>query len=239
MLKINCMVRGALTLLAVSVTVGVFAPGWVAAQTEPAVPGKVSGSSGDGMPDGVPGSSEGSAGMPDTESFYLKELKPAAKNGARSPQYVGALLGLGMHYNRANRFRDAERVLLQALTLVDSGAIKNVKRAPHVPAIKETVHPDGTVSAENMNPPSDYEQMMENLLPALIDAEIKSNHYVPAETHIKRCIAFLSRPGAFGGPGLMSAYWQYSELMRKQKRFKEAAMYKKKGDDINATFVGL
>lgn len=201
---------------------------------ETPVPGGEPGSAGGGMP----GSSDGFPGLPDTDARFQKELRDAAKKGKRSEAYIGSLLELGMHYNRQNRFASAERVLTEALAIVDGGAIKNVKKPLNVSAIKETVHPDGTVSAQNLNPPSAYEQLMENLLPALIAAEIQTGHLSAAEIYAKRTIAFLSgNPG--GKPGLMSAYWQYAEILRKQKRYKEAAAYKKKGDTINASFIGL
>jgi tetratricopeptide (TPR) repeat protein len=172
------------------------------------------------------------------EPAFLRLLNAAKKKGPRSLQYIGGLMELGMYYNRVNRFEDATRVLTQALAIVDSGAVKpSPKTAPVPPLVQH--HPGGVVSATNMNPPKPYEELMQNLMPALVQAEMNSGRMAQAESHIKRMIALAASDPVSGKLNLMSAYTAYAELCRKQGREREAAAYQKKADDINATFIGL
>lgn len=198
----------------------------------------------DGMPgaggvDGMPGSSEGSPGMDEQgEPAFLKNLQEARKQGPKSIQYIGSLLDLGMFYNRRERYADAERVLLQALAIVDSGALRpSPKTAPRPPIVQH--HPGGVVSATNCDPPKPYEELMQNLFPALVTAEIENSKYAAAEAHIKRMIALVPSNEVTGSLNLMSAYSSYATLLRKQGRVREAQIYEQKADAINKSFKPL
>lgn len=186
------------------------------------------------------GSVEGSPGMEDTEAVYSSMVRAAARKGKTSREYIGSLLGLGMHYNRANRFRDASRTLRQALQIIDSGALKPAPTAERKPEkIIERHHPNGVVSAEVVRTPYPYEEMMQELLPQLITAELGANELTIVEGHIKRLIALKGPNGVADKLSLMSAYAGYAELMRKRNRPKEAAIYDRKVDDINKSFKPL
>ena len=197
----------------------------------------------DEEPGVVPGVSEavsGSEGMPDTEQVYSAIVKKSLRKGRNSKEYIGSLLGLGMHYNRANRFQDASRTLKQALAIIDGGAMKPSPTKERTPEkIIERHHPGGVVSAEVVRTPYPYEEMMQELLPQLITAELGANELTIAEVHIKRLIATKGPNGVADKLGLMSAYASYAELMRKRKRPKEAEIYQRKVDEINSSFTPL
>jgi hypothetical protein len=198
-------------------------------------------------PDAVPGVSEpagvsvsGSEGMPDTEQVYAAFVKKGLRKGRNSKEYIGSLLGLGMHYNRANRFQDASKTLKQALAIIDGGAMKPSPTAERKPEkIIERQHPGGVVSAEVVRTPYPYEEMMQELLPQLISAELGANELTNAEVHIKRLLAVKGANEVSDKLALMSAYASYAELMRKRKRPKEAEMYQRKVDEINSSFKPL
>lgn len=160
------------------------------------------------------------------------------KYGIRSKQYIGSLMELGMYYNRHDRFVDAQRVLTEGLKLIDSGVVKPSPKTPELPPIVQT-HGDGTVSATNVNPRKPYEEMMENLLPALVQAEIATKNYKLAETHIKRQIALSAQNEVTGKLNLISAYTAYASLLRKLGRAAEAKSYEQKADAINKSFTPL
>jgi hypothetical protein len=202
----------------------------------PGVSGQDSSGSQPGM--GVGGSSPGSPGMEDSERNYQNLARNSQKKGARSVQYAGSLLDLGMHYNRANEFKKAESALLQSLAIIDSGALKPTSGYQERPPRVEQ-HGNGVVSATNMNTPTPYEDMMENLLPALISSESGCGHLTRAEEHCKRLIAICNSNAGRRLPGLMSAYWQYADVLRKMHRTKEAEQFQRKGDQINKSIIPL
>lgn len=184
-------------------------------------------------------SSPGSEGMPDTDAMYLKLVGQAAKFGLKSQRYIGSLIDLGMHYNRVGKYAQACSALTKALTIVDSGALKPTPTAKRVPDKIIEHHGDGTVSAEVVHQPLPYEETLEALFPPLVESEIATNRFAIAEIHIKRQIGLATENGVSGKINLMSAYGQYAVLLKKMKRYREAANYQKKADDINATFKGL
>jgi len=184
-------------------------------------------------------SSPGSEGMPDTDSQYLKLVTKAAKSGLRSQLYIGSLIDLGMHYNRVGKYAQACTALTKALTIVDSGALKPTPQAKRVPDKIIEHKGDGTVSAEVIHQPLPYEETLEALFPPLVESEIATNKFAIAEIHIKRQMKLATANGVTGKINLMSAYGQYANLLNKMKRPREAAIYQKKADDINATFKGL
>ncbi|QQR56699.1 MAG: hypothetical protein IPG59_17080 [Candidatus Melainabacteria bacterium] len=193
-----------------------------------------------GAMEGEPGcSSPGSEGMPDTDAVYLKLVSKAAKSGLKSQLYIGSLIDLGMHYNRAGKSAQACATLTKALAIVDAGALQPTPLSKRVPDKIIEHHGDGTVSAEVVHKPMPYEETLEALFPPLVDSEIATNKFGSAEMHIKRQIKLATTNGVSGQINLMSAYSQYANLCKKMKRTREAAIYQKKADDINATFKGL
>lgn len=184
-------------------------------------------------------SSPGSEGMPDTDAEYLKLVNQAAKSGLRSQRYIGSLIELGLHYNRIGKYTQACSALTKALAIVDSGALKPTPIANRVPDKIIEHHGNDTVSAEVIHQPLPYEETLEALFPPLVESEIATNKFVNAEIHIKRQIKLATANEVSGKINLMSAYGQYANLLKKMKRTREAAIYQKKADDINATFKGL
>jgi len=203
------------------------------------VPGSSSGSSSGSSAGSSGSSSPGSEGMADTDAQYLKETRQALKKGINSRDYIGSLIGLGMHYNRTGKANDARMALLKALTIIDGGALKPTKGSVKEQAPTVVDHGDGTVSATINKPPSPYEETLEQLLPALVEAETQSNHLTEGEVHIKRFITMAQTERIQRVPNLMFAYTQYSALLTKMHRTKEAAHYKQEADKINSTIRGL
>lgn len=185
------------------------------------------------------GSSPGAAGMPDSESFYLRQLKQAQKKGLQSRDYIGSLIDLGMHYNRQGRYVDAQKSLARALAIIDGGALTPTKGSVEEKAPTVTHHENGTVSATVNKPEAPYEETLEQLLPALVEADIESNHLTAGEVHVKKLIALAQNNRIHKVPNLMFAYNQYSKLLQKQHRNVEAAKYKQEADKINSTIRGL
>ncbi len=216
-----------------SLSLAVLLTGFLSAQAQEGVS--------DGSPGGMPGaSSEGSEGMPDTESFYSTSVAKALKKGRHSLDYISSLLALGMHYNRSGKFAQASRTLRNALAIVDAGALKPTPPSARRPEkIIETNHGDGTVSAEIVRVPMPYEETLQELLPQLISAELEANELNIVEAHIKRLIALQGANQVTDQLALMSAYTSYSQLMRKRHRNKEADEYQRKADQINASFKPL
>src|SRR5579885_2341772 len=168
---------------------------------------------------GVAGSSSGSPGLPDTEAEYIGMVQRAVKKGKTSVEYINALIALAMHYNRQNRFQDASKTLNQALSIVDGGALKPTPANERKPEkIVEQQHGDGTVSAEVVRTPMPYEETVQGLLQQLVTAEIGSNQLASAEKHLKRLINLKAGNEVADKVSLMSAYMQYSELLRKLHR---------------------
>ncbi len=195
--------------------------------------GAASGSTGMGQ------SSSGSAGMPDTDAVYKKQVAECAAKGKRSLAYIGSLVNLGMHYNRKNEYENAELALSKALKIIDGGALLPLpgSTAEGPPTITE--HADGTVSATINKPKTPYEDTLGDLLPALIKAETECRHWQPAETHVKRLIKMADTNRIIRVPNLMFAYSQYAELLAKQHRNKEAEIYRKKAEAINKSIRPL
>jgi tetratricopeptide (TPR) repeat protein len=188
---------------------------------------------------GEAGSAPGSLGMDEQgESAFQRLVNNAKKQGLQSTEYAGALMQLGMYYNRCARYADAVRVLSQALAIVDRGALRPTPPFKEKPPLVQE-HPGGVVSATNVNPPTPYEDFMANLLPALFSAEIQSSKYVPAEAHIKRLIQMRAPNDVMQKLNLMQAYSSYADLLRKTGRATQAAQYEKKADDINKSFKPL
>jgi len=192
-----------------------------------------------GVVAGSSSSSPGSEGMPDTDALYLKETRQAQKKGLNSREYIGSLIGLGMHYNRTGKANDARIALLKALTIIDAGALKPTKGSVKEQAPTVVEHGDGTVSATVNKPPCPYEETLEQLLPALVEAETQSNHLAEGEVHIKRLITMAQTERIQRVPNLMFAYNQYSQLLTKMHRAREAAHYKQEAEKINSTIRGL
>lgn len=208
-------------------------------------------------PDGEPGFSPGSTGMDESEPATLALVNKArAKYGATSVEYMQELLNLGMFYNRQERSRDAVRVLLKSLALADAGNLKVLvareareAHARKIAAAKSSATPPagGGVSSpgDTVSSPINTEErrvdveFLQSVLPPLAEAEIKLKLYPAAETHIKRYMTLAQQQGAAGKINLVSAYWQYAELLSHTGRRAQAEVYKKKGDAINSTFIGL
>lgn len=191
-------------------------------------------------PGGEPGcSSPGSEGMPDTDAVYLGLVKKAEKSGLKSQLYIGSLIDLGMHYNRIGKSAQAYGALLKALSIVDSGALKPRPAAQRKPDKIVEHHGDGVVGAEIVHQPQPYEETLEALFPPLVDAEIATGNYAQAEIHLKRQISLATANGVSGQVNLMGAYMQYANLCNKTNRKKEAALYQKKADIINKSFIPL
>lgn len=209
--------------------------------SEPGGSGSVQGSAPDSANQpGVSGSSPGSEGMPDTDAIYQAAVAKSAKKGKTSIGYINSLIGLGMHYNRVNRFSDAARVLRQALQIIDAGAMKPAPNSVRKPEkVIETHESNGTVSATVERTPYPYEETMQELLPQLASAELSSNQLDFAEQHLNRLIKIKGPNGVADKVTLMSAYSTYAELMRRKHRPKDAAMYQRKADEINASFKPL
>jgi tetratricopeptide (TPR) repeat protein len=194
---------------------------------------------GAGSAGGEAGSAPGSAGMDEEgESAFQRVVNDAKKHGSQSTQYAGALVQLGMYYNRCARYADAVRVLSEALAIVDRGALRPTPPFKERPPLVQQ-HPGGVVSATNVNPPTPYEDFMANLLPALFTAEIESGKYVPAEAHIKRLIQMRAPNDVMQKLNLMQAYSSYADLLRRTGRATQAAEYEKKAADINKSFKPL
>lgn len=192
------------------------------------------------VPGASGGSSPGSSGMDDTEAEHLSIVRQSEKKGKTSRDYIGSLLGLGMHYNRHERFAQAARTLRQALSIIDAGALKPTPDKDRKPErIVEQHHPGGVVSAQVIRTPMPYEETLQELLPQLITAEIGANELAPAEAHIKRLIALAGPNEVADKLALMSAYSQYAELRRKQHRDKEAEQFQRKADEISRSFKPL
>lgn len=196
------------------------------------------------QPGGEPGvsggSSPGSTGMEDSEASNKRAVEQAKKKGYNSREHIGSLLGLGMFYNRQDRFAEASKVLRQALSIIDAGAMKPTPEKDRKPEkIIETQHPGGVVSAQVVRTPMPYEEMLQDLLPQLATAEIGAKEFKGAEVHIKRLLALKGPNGVADKLAQMSAYSLYAELMRKMGRMKESAEYQRKADEINASFKPL
>lgn len=198
-------------------------------------------------PGGQPGVvSPGSPGMEELgEPAFLAPANTARqKYGEKSVQYMRSLLDLGMYYNRHDRSSDAVRVLTKSLALADSGLLARLapKAVPGKIASKPkvTISADGaTVSVENNDPQAADTQFLEGLLPALAEAEMNIKMYPAAEVHLRRLIGVAQSGRVEDKVTLMSAYWQYAELMRRTNRKAQAQEYQKKGDAINNSFVPL
>ncbi|HEY9733701.1 MAG TPA: hypothetical protein V6C89_17430 [Drouetiella sp.] len=189
---------------------------------------------------GVSGSAPGSEGMPDTDAVYQSAVAKSAKNGKTSLAYIGSLVALGMHYNRVNRPVDAARTLRQALQIIDAGALKPAANAFRNPEkIIESRGAHGTVSAMVERTPYPYEETLQELLGQLASAEMSSSQLDLAEQHLSRLIKLKGPNDASDKVSLMSAYSSYAELMRRRHKPKEAAMYQRKADEINASFKPL
>jgi tetratricopeptide (TPR) repeat protein len=188
---------------------------------------------------GTPGSSEGSPGMEEAgEQAFISQVQRAKAKGSRSHEYIGALVQLGLYYNRHQQPEKARRTLQQSLGMIDAGAMKpSLPSSPRPPLVE--YHDNGTVSATNQNPPQPYEETISNLLPALATAEIACSKYTSAETHLKRLIAMRSNNGVADKLNLMSAYGLYAQLLHKTGRHKDAAVYERKADEINHSFKPL
>lgn len=172
------------------------------------------------------------------EPAFQKEVEKAKKQGIRSRAYIASLVSLGMFYNRKERYGDAQRVFVQALTVIDSGALKPQPKQPLKPPIVQQ-HGNGTVSATMCNPLDPYEQIMMDLLPGLVTAETELRKFGPAEAHVKRMINLSASNPVVGSTNLMSAYGLYATLLRKMGRTTEANAYQRKADEINASFKPL
>lgn len=185
------------------------------------------------------GSSPGSPGMDEEgEPAFQRIVQQAKKHGLQSAQYAGALTELGLYYNRCARYRDAVRVLKQALQIVDSGALKPTPPFKEKPPLVQH-HPGGVVSATNVNPPTPYEDLISNLLPALFSAETETANYKDAELHIKRLIQLRAPNDVAHKLNLMQAYSSYATLLRKLGRTAEAKRYEQMADEINKSFRPL
>lgn len=207
-------------------------------QAQPADEGGIAGTPGGGEP-GAAASSPGSEGLPDTDQQYLKEVNQARKKGLKSRAYIGSLIGLGMHYNRQGKYALAQKTLSQALAIIDGGALKPTKGSVAEKPPTVTEHGDGTVSATINKPAAPYEETLEQLLPALVEADTLSNHLSEGEVHVKRLINMAQTERIVRVPNLMFAYNQYSALLTKMHRNKEAAHYKREAEKINSTIRGL
>jgi hypothetical protein len=188
---------------------------------------------------GASGSSEGSAGMEEAgEQAFVDQVRRDKAKGPRSQQYIGALVELGMYYNRHEQAEKARQALQQALAIIDAGAMKPSPQTPQRPPLVQ-YHDNGTVSATNQNPPQPYEETISNLLPALATAEIACSKYSSAETHLKRLIAMKSNNDVANKLNLMSAYGLYAQVLHKIGKHKDAAVYERKTDEINRSFKPL
>ena len=185
-------------------------------------------------------SSPGSEGMPDTDSVYQAAVVKSAKQGKRSLPYVQSLMALGMHYNRVNKFADASKALKQALLLIDAGALKPAPNAERKPErIIEKHESNNVVSAQIVRTPYPYEETLQELLPQLVTAELGTNELDLAESNLKRLLKIKGANPVADKLSLMSVYSSYAEIMRRRHRPKDAAMYQKKVDEINASFKPL
>jgi hypothetical protein len=194
----------------------------------------------DQAPEGAAaGSSAGSAGIDDNDDKpFTNAVRKAALKGHHSSEYIDSLVELGMHYNRQGHAVDATKVLSQALSIIDSGAMKPAPANRRPDSI--TVEQKGEVTSGRVNrTPTPYEDTLSNLLPALVEAEISAGQLKQAETHVKRLIHTPAHDQVSGKVNLMSAYRRYAEILRKQHRTAQANEYDKKADDINHSFKGL
>jgi hypothetical protein len=158
----------------------------------------------------------------------------------RTQTYIGALLDLGMHYNRGDQFARASQILTQALQLVDSGVLKpSSKEARQDRPPQVETQENGTVSTTSINPLRPYEELMDNLLPALIEAQIGASQYAPAESTIKRLIASTGSNEVSHKLNLEFAYSRYATVLRKLNRLAEANQYQRKADEIHNSFRPL
>lgn len=185
------------------------------------------------------GSSSGSAGMPDEPAVYERSVRNAAKKGKTSRQYIESLVALGMMYNRLQNYAKAASNLNQALTIVDSGALKPTAAKDRKPDTTVEKQGQGTVSIEITHTPMPYEETLQGLLPQLATAEIGANQLAAAEIHLKRLMKMSTLNPVADKVSLMYAYSQYAEVLRKLHRNKEAAEYQSKADKINSSFIGL
>jgi tetratricopeptide (TPR) repeat protein len=189
---------------------------------------------------GSTGASSGSQGMSDdSDGPFLKDVQKAKKFGVTSREYIGSLCELGMHYSRKGQYAVAQKKMTEALAIVDKGALKPTKGSVEEKSPTVVEHSDGTVSATINKPPAPYEETLEQLLPALIEADINSNHLIEGETHVKRLIDMAQKNRIHKVPGLMFAYNQYAEILAKMHRTKEAKHYKDEADKINKSFRPL
>ncbi len=185
-------------------------------------------------------SSPGSEGMPDTDSVYQAMVIKSAKQGKRSMPYIQSLMALGMHYNRVNKFADASKALKQALQIIDAGALKPAPNAERKPErIIEKHESNNVVSAQIVRTPYPYEETLQELLPQLVTAELGTNELDFAESNLKRLLKIKGANPVADKLSLMSVYSSYAEIMRRRHRPKDAAMYQKKVDEINASFKPL
>lgn len=185
-------------------------------------------------------SSPGSEGMPDTDSVYQAAVVKSAKQGKRSIPYIQSLIALGMHYNRVNRFADASKALKQALQIIDAGALKPAPNAERKPErIVEKHESNDVVSAQIVRTPYPYEETLQELLPQLVTAELGTKELDLAESNLKRLLKIKGANPVADKLSLMSVYSSYAEIMRRRHRPKDAAMYQKKVDEINASFKPL
>lgn len=185
-------------------------------------------------------SSTGSEGMPDTDSVYQAVVAKGAKQGKRSMPYMQSLIALGMHYNRVNRFADASKALKQALQIIDAGALKPAPNAERKPErIAEKHESNDVVSAQIVRTSYPYEETLQELLPQLVTAELGTNELDLAESNLKRLLKIKGANPVADKLSLMSVYSSYAEIMRRRHLPKDAAMYQKKVDEINASFKPL
>ena len=192
---------------------------------------------------GSPGSTQsspGAEGEADNPKPYILALQTAKKHGRNSASYIDALIDLGLYYNRRQNWQQARLYLTEALAIIDGGALK-----PTIGSVEEkapTIVPDpksGTVSATINKPPSPYESTLEQLLPALAEAEQNSNHSSQAAAQIRRLINLAENNRINRVPNLLSAYNLYSQILKGMHRDKEAAHYKEKAEQLNKSIVGL
>jgi hypothetical protein len=221
--------------------------GWIALAIFCALTGALAQVPADQASAGEPGmSSPGSPGMEEQgePAFTSPVVAALKKYGAKSSEYMCALLDLGMYYNRHERHAEAVKVLTESLALADGGLLlkmapKTVPKKPPAPTKQFTSADGQVVGIENVDPQSRDIQFLEGILPALVEAEMAAKKYALAEVHVKRLIAVSQKGSVADKVALMGAYWQYSELLKRLGRKAEAAQYKKKGDDINASFIPL
>ena len=91
----------------------------------------------------------------------------------------------------------------------------------------------------SIKPAAPYEETLEQLLPAIVEADLHSNHLQEGETHVKRWIEMARTNRIHRVPALIMAYNQYSAILTKLHRNKEADHYKQEADKINKSIIPL